>query len=83
MNIFVNVKEHLVLYDDKYGPDGEVEYIIKVLDYIINGKILFTDVVFNVIYEELLVMSTIYKNDDFLKIVELFSNTKEVCCAEV
>ena len=75
--ILIKTKEALVHYSNVFGDDGEIDYFIDVMDYLISGKILFSTHVFCTLYEELLVMSTVYKNSEFLKVVSIFGEILE------
>lgn len=84
---FLKFKEALVLFNERFGQDSEIEYFINVVDYILKGELVFTSTVYVVLYEELLIMSTIYKKSEFLQIIKVFEalydcTEREVCCGK-
>ena len=83
MNKFIRLKELLVGYLDKYGEDGEINYLLNLVDYFINDQIEFDENVFYPVKEEVMIMSTFHKNEEFLEIVKAFDSLRDCIKSEM
>ena len=83
--ILLTLKSELVGYYTAHdlNENDNVEYLINMLDLIINGDLDLNKENYSIILEEILITSTRNKNNEFIRIIQTYTGLgKELACQE-